>query len=511
MAQIFISYSRSDRKFLNQFVSLIRKVYGNDSLWFDGDIYGGADWWLMILNEIEKCELFIYLISDKSLESPYCQAEFREALRLNKKILPVVVRRLKIDYPGKIEVDLADVLRRTHYINLSNNIRNVDLIATLYAAVNRLLQQSVAKSLPPQNPQPTPQPIVLDKKPLWLVNVIRLKRLGLVLMIGVIGFLAIALSNIWKNPASSTLEPLPTKTLSTQISVVSTSEPSGSTQSTNPSINVTHDTPVEVSPASPISTSLAVHTPTLSAEQIALTPVLSNAMWQPYITERDFDGVMMVLVPAGCFTMGNENGESDEQPIYEQCFDQPFWIDKYEVTNQQFRNLFGIAFQSSSLIEDDRPRERINWHEANDFCLYRNARLPTENEWEYAARGPDNLNYPWGYTMRSNRANDVTNSQGLTIATGSYPDGASWVGALDLAGNVWEWNHTIYSLYGGDKFPYPYVTDDGREDIRSNVLRVVRGGSFLGDSIEIRATNRHGYDGNLRDNEIGFRCAKEFQ
>ena len=103
MADIFISYSRADRQFIDQLVPLIRRVHGNDSVWYDDDIHGGADWWQMILDEIGQCQLFVYLISNESLESPYCQAELREALRLNKTVLPVIVRRLRPAYPGNVD------------------------------------------------------------------------------------------------------------------------------------------------------------------------------------------------------------------------------------------------------------------------------------------------------------------------------------------------------------------------------------------------------------------------
>ena len=92
MARIFISYSRADRPFVDDLVLLLRRVYGHDGLWYDDDIHGGEDWWQTILAEIAACELFVYLISNDSLASPYCQAEMREALRLRKQILPVIVR-----------------------------------------------------------------------------------------------------------------------------------------------------------------------------------------------------------------------------------------------------------------------------------------------------------------------------------------------------------------------------------------------------------------------------------
>src|SRR5690606_38998204 len=79
--------------------------------------------------------------------------------------------------------------------------------------------------------------------------------------------------------------------------------------------------------------------PILAPEQIALTPVTRNEDWTP--TERDFDGVAMVLVPVGCFMMGHSDGDKDEEPVHEQCFPTPFWIDKYEVTNAQFARFAG--------------------------------------------------------------------------------------------------------------------------------------------------------------------------
>lgn len=172
MAQIFASYSRADRHFVDQFIPLIRSVYGNNSIWFDEGIYGGANWWEMILDEIGECDLFIYLISNESLKSSYCQAEMQEALRLHKRILPVIVRNLDCPYPGRIDQDLADVLRKTQYVDMSGDFRDPATIAKLYAAVNRLLAITPSP-VQPVTSTPTAEPVIIPDEPRkWRILVV---------------------------------------------------------------------------------------------------------------------------------------------------------------------------------------------------------------------------------------------------------------------------------------------------------------------------------------------------
>lgn len=225
-----------------------------------------------------------------------------------------------------------------------------------------------------------------------------------------------------------------------------------------------------------------------------IEPITHNADWVP--VEQEFDGVVMVKVPAGCFQMGNEAGRRDEKPVTQVCFNQPFWIDKTEVTN--------LAYGSSgAFIGDLRPRENLTWSEANDFCVMRGARLPSEAEWEYAARGPDNLIYPWGNELIDTNLVFERNSGNQTADVGSKPEGVSWVGALDMAGNVWEWTSSLYK-------PYPYDPEDGREDLKnSSDQRVYRGGvgSYIDFAASSAARFRDRIDG--RSWFIGFRCAKD--
>jgi formylglycine-generating enzyme required for sulfatase activity len=259
--------------------------------------------------------------------------------------------------------------------------------------------------------------------------------------------------------------------------------------------------------------------------EIACTGVSANNEWDPVI--REFGGIPMALVPAGCFTMGSTDEQidqyltmmnirdlyEDEQPAHQQCFQAPFWIDLYEVTN-------GFYGSYGWWHDNDQPRESVTWFEANAYCQTRSARLPTEAEWEYAARGPDNLLYPWGNTFDGNNLNfcdfkcqdpgaDTHYNDGyaITAPVGSYPAGASWVGALDMAGNVWEWISTILR-------PYPYRPDDGREvgaeQDSSTSLRMVRGGGRLDPDYVVRSANRNERMAHHYDTRFGLRCARPF-
>jgi formylglycine-generating enzyme required for sulfatase activity len=267
------------------------------------------------------------------------------------------------------------------------------------------------------------------------------------------------------------------------------------------------------------------HTPTatFTPSPTPYPTVTANNQWTT--VAQDFDGVEMVLVPPGCFMMGSEEGESDEVPVHEICFDEPFWIDRYEVTNAQFAAFLNQGSnQSAEGVEyldtddedariqqngtwaaetefADHPAIEVTWYGARDFCASRNARLPTEAEWEYAARGPDALVYPWGNDFVADNVVYSGNSGGQTAAVGSRAGGVSWVGAYDMSGNVWEWVSSLYQSY-------PYEMGDGREDTNSTDVRVLRGGSWDFITNLLRAADRFWYSPVLTFNGFGVRCAR---
>lgn len=227
---------------------------------------------------------------------------------------------------------------------------------------------------------------------------------------------------------------------------------------------------------------------------------------------RGADDVEMVYVAAGPFTMGDTHGdgEEDERPAGRLTV-PAFWLDRTEVTNAQFAR-FARAARDSGLARGDKwvleegkdqhPVVNTPWRVAVAYCRWAGKRLPTEAEWEYAARGTDGRKYPWGDAWDDRHARFDGNRGGQGAApVGSYPTGISPFGALDMAGNVWEWVSTLYR-------PYPYFSRDGREIASTQDRHVFRGGSWVLSPWDLRASNREFGEAGYRSVYIGFRCAR---
>jgi formylglycine-generating enzyme required for sulfatase activity len=217
-------------------------------------------------------------------------------------------------------------------------------------------------------------------------------------------------------------------------------------------------------------------------------------LWLPI--EQDSDGFMMVLVPANCFMMGSD--ASEERPIHQQCIEEAFWIDKYEVSQGDFERLMGRPSANNRTTGENLPVQAASWFDAMDFCSQRAGRLPTEAEWEYAARGVDSLNYPWGNEFIADNVVFHENAGNEFAPVGSRPSGASWVGAMDMAGNAAEWTSSMQRQY-----PYSEAAELNYDS--EDTRRIFRGGS-IGNDPSFGLTSSDRASAFPAQTIAGFRC-----
>jgi iron(II)-dependent oxidoreductase len=237
------------------------------------------------------------------------------------------------------------------------------------------------------------------------------------------------------------------------------------------------------------------------------------------------DGVM--LIQAGAFWMGRDDGSADEAPSH-RVYVRDFWIDRHKVTNAEFANFLNATglrppAAERRYDEDDldarihrvdgrwtadpgferHPAVEVSWFGARDYCAWKGRRLPTEAEWEKAARGDDRRPYPWGFAAPTpalavfGRAYNATDVPNLSA-------GASPYGVHDILGNLREWTSTVFR-------PYPYRSDDGREPYTGATGRVVVRGASHDDPLQsLSVTRRLSYDRRgaaAGHHFVGFRCA----
>jgi len=203
-------------------------------------------------------------------------------------------------------------------------------------------------------------------------------------------------------------------------------------------------------------------------------------------------GMEFVRVPAGRFLMGSKKDDKlafdGEKTQHTVDIPYDYWMARFPVTNEQY-NVYATAKGIKHPVggwenKKDHPVVKVQWADAMAYCQWLNGllkaelpaglvlRLPTEAEWEKAARGTDGREYPWGNEFDKNNCNTDEGGKGGTTPVGSFSSrGNSPYGCADMSGNVWEWCHSLYK-------PYPYQAADGREDEKASGYRVLRGGSF---------------------------------
>jgi len=440
MSHIFISYSHKDTGYAHALAGNLQSMGFN--VWIDGRLDYGSQWPLEIQAQLDSCAAFIVIMTPPAFASEWVQSELQRAKRKLKPIFPVL---LEGDEPW-LSVESTQFY----------DVRGEKLPdAKFYSAVRRVVSvgqnDTTLRYVKNEvNPAPTPHPV----KPKKVSTEI------LVALIGAIVTIVTACSTIIGGP-------LIQKWLSS--------------------------TPI----------------PAVMATVESLPTVEANAGTPSVVPASDLTDIPMVLIPAGQFSMGSGNGDVDEQPVHT-VYLADFYMDKYEVTNVLYKDCVtaGACDQPQNTRNYDNlqyanhPVVYVDWNMAKAYCEWRGAGLPTEAQWEKAARGADGRSYPWGDGIECNKANYL-GCVGDTKAVGSYVNGQSPYGVYDMAGNVWEWTADWYSdkYYENSPVENPLGPDSGQ-------YRVLRGGAWNQNEYLLRVSARLGVEPANVFFGFGIRCAR---
>lgn len=493
MPQIFISYSSKDRAIVEHLADDLEFALEGWTVWFDRELNrsGGQKWWEVILAELRQTDVVITALSPHIIPSKPCELEHAYALALGKPILPV---------------KLADLdFRELHY-----SIRESQVLDYTERSRKQLgfIRDSLRRLPPapdlPANWKDLAPPVPMDPVSLLFDRIKQLSNDNREQAL-----LIIEIDDLQEDDRYRAQVPDLLLRLTKRDDVL-----------TVRNLRRAEELLGKFSPDSGREKSI----PTIPAIVREVTPPSEPA---PGTRRVDDFGIPMVYVPAGKFLMGSPAGEGryNEHPQHEQTITEKFWLDVTPVTNEAYarfeeaggyenraywteagwdwvqRNRITGPEDNRAFLSPQQPRVGVNWFEAWAYSQWRGGRLPTEVEWEWAARGPENRIYPWGNTFDARRLIYEENSSDQTAAVGEgvRTTGASWVGALDMSGTVWEWCSSLYQ-------PYPYRADDGREDgLDGTNSRVLRGGSWFNNSDFARAAYRISLRPDDRNDIIGLR------
>ena len=464
MSHIFVSYSHKDTGYAHALADNLQSMGFN--VWIDGRLDYGSQWPHEIQAQLDSCDAFIVIMTPRAFASEWVQSELQRAKRKLKPIFPML---LEGDEPW-LSVESTQFY----------DVRGEKLPdAKFYSAIRRVVSVSQNDTtLHYVKGKVKPAPSSGSVKPKISTEII-------IALIGAVVTIVTACATIIGGPLiqkwlSSSSIPDPV------VTVTATSE---SLLPFDPSVGVPSVIP-------------------------------------------DSTNVPMVLIPEGQFTMGSDADDAlaecqkyssdcdrsyyeDEEPPHTVSL-SAFYIDKYEVTNALYADCVnaGACRPPTETSSDTRPSYYgnsefdnfpviyVDWNMAKTYCEWRGARLPTEAEWEKAARGTNGRTYPWGEELDKIYANyniDI----GDTTAVGSYEIGKSPYGVYDMAGNVWEWVADRYSdtYYQDSPLSNPLGPDSGQE-------RVVRSGSWYDPAYLIRTSVRNRFNSTFVDNNFGIRCSR---
>ncbi len=492
--EVFISHSSKDKPFADAVCAGLESR--GVRCWIaPRDVLPGISWSEAIVEAVEECSVFLLILTSNSNSSKQTINEVDIAVNHNKTIVPFRLEDFKPT--GSMEYFLGNL----HWLDaLSPGLE--DHIAKLAAYVLKILEVNKSKDQKSREPAPMKDVAATLIQPERKIESSRpvdkkrrsnmLKISGAIGALVVVGVIAAYLVFNQKKPAVQASLPSPTVEETTANVELQPSP----TASLEPTVQATlQETALPV---------VVVSVPTPTEEPGIGIPITSGK-----------DGMTQLYIPAGSFTMGSDFGQSDEMPVHQVVL-SAFWIDKTEVTNAMYAQcvrdqacLKPLVVASSSRANyysssefADYPVMGVTYTDAKAYCEWSGRRLPTEAEWEKAARGLEGNNYPWG---NENPSCSTTNSLGCTGDTekvGSIPAGASDFGVLDMTGNVFEWVSDFYqqTYYETSPLVNPAGPSEG-------TVQIARGGAWDSNANVIRVTNRTMMNANTKSNNVGFRCA----
>lgn len=476
MNQIFISYSHTDKEYAHKLHQYL--IERDFRAWIDDKIDYGSRWQKQVEKQLRECDVFILIMSPDSEKSDWVQNELLLAKQLNKTIYTFLlegdrwwnVQSIQFvdvrhgEMPSeKFILSLAKVISESDSENSKNVTINIggNVQGNIVVGDENTIDSSINK--------------ISESKPAKQNYDFRKLSIRVIVLIGVLGSLFAGNYFLNNLPTSETPEITPTE----EITVTSTFEPTATA-----------------------TKSLAISTTTRFG--VGSTSVGN-------------DGMTLMYVPAGEFIMGTNSQSNDESPEHQVNLDA-FWIDQTEVTNSMYSQCVNESTcnppdkaNSATHAEyfgnsefDNYPVIFISWNDANDYCFWAGRRLPTEAEWEKAARGTRGSLYPWGNANPKDNLLNYNGNIGDTTVVGNYPAGVSEFGVFDMAGNVWEWVEDWWDpdYYQISPLINPYGPDSGE-------YRILRGGSWSGVFTVVHSTYRYPLAPTNTDAFLGFRCAMD--
>ncbi|MCB0194523.1 MAG: SUMF1/EgtB/PvdO family nonheme iron enzyme [Anaerolineae bacterium] len=450
----FVCYAHENTRFA---VKLARALESHGvTVWLDQwQAVDNTAWDQRMKHALLGCSHFLLVLSPEAFDSWLVRDQTLQAIRHDKAIIPVMLQSTPLP------TNLSD--RR--FVDFSKGLfqQNVANVVTEFYTITHPLKPSFTPT--------TLKPLTINLRS-WLWS-------GMVL----IGLLVVgALIFYRRSPAQPEIVAIPS-----QVETLPITDP--------------------------------VYIPTVDAVQVI------NPQPTPVKTfQRSKDGRTMIFIPAGDFLMGSDSIDpkagDDEKPQHLVYLDN-FWIDAVETTNRAYQQCVDAGgctipqIHNGIFADDNLPIVGINWNQAAAYCAWTDARLPTEAEWEKAARGVDARIYPWGNEFDGSVLNycdtqcvadwrDFNGDDGYryTAPVGSYVAGASPYGVLDMSGNVWEWTADWYAedTYAHSDYRNPTGPEAG-------VQKVIRGGSWLYPQKSLRVARRHKDVTTSAYDNIGFRCA----